>query len=308
MPPLRCFRVLLIASLVLGFLAAGLAQQVVTTTTTRVTTIPGTTFTKVVTLPETIKTVTITEPSMKVVMIELRPNQECVIVMEATPVTVVTVPGITIPHSTIIYTVPAETYETVITLVEGGTTLTTSRFDTIEAVVSMGGGPITMVMTIPVPAYGEVMEYCERIVVTVRYSFEVGEPMTVTMVIPGFTMSGHVMTLPGTLLLTDVTTVTKTTTKPGTTFTTMFERSGAIKVKTITFTEKVETKTIRKPGKTITKTITRVITLPPTTQTNQKFTKPETVTKTAPPPLPKEELPTPLLIMVVAAALSLIHI
>lgn len=138
-------------------------------------------------------------------------------------------------------------------------------------------------MAIPLPIYGEIIEYCERITITIINRFEASEPMTQRIAFPGLTFKGTVVTMP-TLLVTGRVTATKTTTKPGTTYTTTIEKAGTTVIKTVEEPGRTITKTITLPAKTVTKKVVYTTALseskPP-----QETVKP-TPTKPAKPPKP----------------------
>ena len=270
-----------VVTLVLAFLSIGVAQKVIRVTTTTVITLPGTTKVTTITKSGTTGVVTVIHGGYRVIHIEMRPDQECVIVVEGEPVSVVTIPGASFPGTTAVYTIPKTVYETTITRVEGGTTRTTTGFEFLTITAETAMGPVTMTMTIQAPIYGKIMEYCKRITVTMVNRFEVKEPMTVAFMFPGFTFKGTVFTMP-TLPVTGSVTATKTTIRPGTTFTTTIERAGTTMVKTISSPGTTITKTITLPPKTITKKIVYTTTI---------SGKPPKPTKPKPPrPSPK---PTP---------------
>ncbi len=287
---------LIVLAVILGVLSVGLAQQVVTTTTTTVITLPPVTTTKIIKKPGTTGIATVVHGGYKVVYIEKRPNQECVMVIEGEPRTVITVPGASFPGVTTAFTIPAATYETTITRVEGGTTRTTTGFDYVTVSTTMVVGPISTVMALPIPIYGEIREYCQAITITVINRFEASEPTVIFIAFPGFTFKGTVITMP-TLFVTQPVTVTKTTTKPGTTYTTTIERAGTTAVKTISAPGTTITKTITLPAKTITKTITYETTIGKPTATE--------TTKPSPPKPPKPPKETTTISETTAAALEL---
>ena len=270
---------IIVVAVVLGLLSIGIAQKVIVVTTTTVITLPGTTKVTTIVKPGTTSVATIVHGGYRIVRIEMRPDQECVIVVEGEPRSVITVPGASFPGTTAVYTIPKTVYETTITRVEGGTTLVTTGADfaTMETTIKIG--PITTVMMVPVPIYGEIREYCQRITITIVNRFEVNEPTTWVVAFPGFTFKGTVVTIP-TLLITGPITVTRTTTKPGTTYTTTIEKAGTTVVKTVKRPGTTITKTITLPAKTVTKkvvyttTISEEITKPP------KPPKPTTTTPT----------------------------
>jgi len=289
-----------VITLVLAFLSIGVAQKVIRVTTTTVITLPGTTKVTTITKPGTTGVVTVIHGGYRVIHIEMRPDQECVIVVEGEPVSVVTIPGVSFPGTTAVYTIPKTVYETTITRVEGGTTRTTTGFEFLTMTTETAMGPVTMTMTIPAPIYGKIMEYCKRITVTIVDRFEVKEPMTVAFMFPGFTFKGTVVTMP-TLLVTGGVTATKTTTRPGTTFTTTIEKAGTTMVKTMSAPGTTITKTITLPPKTITKKIVYTTTISGSPST--KTTKPPKPPKPHKPPRPPKPKPTPTLTTTAAAGI-----
>ena len=241
--------------LILCVLSIGFAQQVITTTTTTVITYPPSTTTEIVEMPGTTGAATIIYGGYRLIYIEMRPDQECVMVVRGEPVTEITIPGMTFPGITTAYAIPAATYETTITSIEGGTTLKTTGMDYVEALTTISMGPISTVFSIAVPVYGEIMKYCRAITLTIINRFEAREPLTISIAMPGYTMSGTVITVPE-LFITEPVTVTKTTTIPGTTYTTTYEEEGRTIVTTVSAPGTTATKTITIPGSTVTKTIT----------------------------------------------------
>jgi len=112
--------------LVLGFLATGMAEQVITTTTTTVITVPGTTH--VTTLLSGENTVTMIIPRYTMIIVEKRPDQACSILLKPLKTEgAITIPGttVTIPGTTIqtVFTEPTIKYSTVYE--EDGATTTT---------------------------------------------------------------------------------------------------------------------------------------------------------------------------------------
>jgi len=279
-----------VITLVLAFLSIGVAQKVIRVTTTTIITVPGTTKVTTITKPGTTGVLTVVHGGYRVIHIEMRPDQECVIVVEGEPVSVVTIPGVSFPGTTAVYTIPKTVYETTITRVEGGTTRTTTGFEFLTMTAKTAMGPVTMTMTIPAPIYGKIIEYCKRITVTVIDRFEASEPMTIAFRLPGFTLKGRVVTMP-TLLVTGSVTATKTTTRPGTTLTTTIEKAGTTMVKTVSAPGTTITKTITIPPKTVTKKIvyTTTISGKPSTETTKPAKPPKT--KPKPPSPPKSSKP-----------------
>jgi len=276
---------LIVIAAVLGILSVGMAQKVVVVTTTTVITLPGTTKTTVIKKPGTTGVITVVHGGYRFVYAEMRPDQECVIVIEGEPKTVMTIPGMSFPGVTTAYTIPATVYETTITRVEGGSTITTTGMDLVTVKTTMKMGPVTTVIAMPIPIYGTIKEYCKRITVTIINRFEASEPTTIVLAVPGITFKGTVVTMPP-LPITGRVTATKTTTKPGTTYTTTMEKAGVTSVKTVKEPGTTITKTIVVPGKTITKKTVYTTTLSETSKP-AKPTKPPKPTKTKPPKPPK---------------------
>ena len=306
----RIFVQVVVITLVLAFLSIGVAQKVIRVTTTTVITLPGTTKVTTITKPGTTGVVTVIHGGYRVVHSEMKPDQECVIVVEGEPVSVVTIPGVSFPGTTAVYTIPKTVYETTITRVEGGTTRTTTGFEFLTMTAKTAMGPVTMTMTIPAPIYGKIIEYCKRITVTVIDRFEASEPMTIAFRLPGFTLRGRVITIP-TLLVTGSVTATETVTRSGATYTTTIERAGTTMVKTVSAAGTTITKTITLPPKTITKKIVYTTTIsgkPPTETTKpakppKTKPKPPKPTKPHKPPRPPKPKPTPTPTTTVAAGI-----
>ena len=273
---------LAIIAIVLGFLSVGIAQQVKVVTTTTVITIPGTTEVVTVTKPGTTGAATLVRGGYKFIYIEKSPDQECVIVVEGQPKTVVTIPGVSFPGMTTVFTIPKTVYETTLTRIEGGTTETRTGVEylTLETTATMG--PVTTVIAIPMPVYGIIKEYCEQITVVMVNRFEASEPMTQTIAIPGFTQEGTVMTIP-TMPFTMALTVTKTVTKPGTTYTTTIENPGTTIITTVSAPGVTTLTTITSPPQTITKTITYTTTLSGTKSTTKTVATAASPTSAMPP-------------------------
>jgi len=244
-----------IVILVLGVLSIGLAQQITTITTTTVITYPPSTTTETSVVPGTTGVATIVHGGYKLIYIEMRPDQECIMIIRGEPVTEITIPRATIPGITTTYVIPVATYETTITQVEGGTTETRTGLEDIEVLTTIEMEPIRTVISMPVLVYGEIMEYCKAITVTMINRFEASEPMTIHIAMPGYTVSETVMTLPEPLITGPLTT-TKATIIPGETYTMTHEEKGQTIVTTISNPDMTVTRTITIPGSTVTKTIT----------------------------------------------------
>lgn len=272
------FRVILIF-LIFGVISIGVAQQVVTTTTTTVVTVPGKTVTTVISQAGTTETKTIILGAYRLVHVEIRPDQECVLIIKGEPQSVISIQGTTVHGTTTVVTVPATNYAMTITQVEGGTTLRTTgmRAATVRTGVTMG--PITTTFAIPVILYGEIIEHCERITITVIDVFVLKEPMTLSIAYPGYTFPGTTFTIPEMPVRGPIT-ITETKTYPGTTYTTTIEEEGKTIVTTITIPEILETRTVVMPGETITKTITYTTTLPEVTMPEKTETPKSEAAKT----------------------------
>jgi hypothetical protein len=263
--------------LVLGALSIGLAQQITTITTTTVITYPPSTATETSVVPGTTGVATIAHGGYRLIYIEMRPDQECIMIVRGEPVTEVTIPGATIPGITTTYVIPAATYETTITQVEGGTTETRTGLEDIEVLTTIEMEPISTVISMPVLVYGEIMEYCEAITITMINRFEANEPMTIYIEMPGYTMDETVMTLPEPLITGPLTT-TKTTIIPGETYTMTHEEKGQTIVTTISNPDMTVIRTVTIPGSTVTETITIVSTMSgtPETKTETSTITPQT--------------------------------
>ena len=259
---------LVIIAIVLGFLSVGIAQQVKVVTTTTVITIPGTTEVVTVTKPGTTGAATVVQGGYQFIYVEMRPDQECVVVVEGEPKTVVTIPGVSFPGVTTVFTIPKTVYETTLTRIEGGTTETRTGVEYLTLATTATMGPVTTVIAIPMPVYGVIKEYCEQITVVMVNRFEASEPMTQMIAIPGFTYEGTVMTIP-TMPFTMALTATKTVTKSGTTYTTTIENPGTTIITTISTPGATTVTTITSPARTITKTIIYTTTLSGTKSTTK---------------------------------------
>lgn len=288
---MRILRLTLLAALFIGVLAVGMGQQVITTTTTTVITLPGTTYTT--TLPSGTVPVTYIIPKYTVVQVYQRPDQVCVIVLKPiqTEATVIEIPGGT-------YTFPGTTYETEIaeptvryttTMVEGGGTTTTTGFTFVTAEIEITAGIFTTTLTIPAPVYGEIIESCEEITVLVEAELRVESvPATIYFAFPGMTVAypGMTMTLTALEGFT-VPTTTFTETRNGTTYTTSYIFNATTLVTTMNYTG--GTTVIIEPGQVVTSTITYTTTIEGTgttpTATETTATKP---TPPPPPPPPKK--------------------
>ncbi len=270
--------------LVLGVLSIGLAQQVVTTTTTTVITYPISTTTEIVKVPGTTGAATIIYGGYRLIYVEMKPNKECVMVVRGEPVTEITIPGMTIPGITTAYTIPAATYETTITRIEGGTTVTTTGMDYVKILTTISMGPISTVVSMMAPIYGELIEHCKAITVTIINRFEASEPLMISIAMPGYTARGTTIRI-SELFITQPITITRTKTVPGTTYTTTYEGEGRTIVTTISSPGTTITRTITIPGSVVTKTITIESTVsgPPTkteTETSTRPTSPPGTTTT----------------------------
>jgi len=241
--------------LVLGVLSIGLAQQITTITTTTVITYPPLTTTETSVVPGTTGVATIVHGGYRFIYVEMRPDQECVMVVRGEPVTEVTIPGATVPEITTTYVIPAATYETTITHVEGGTTETRTGLGDVEFLTTVEMGPISTVISMPVLVYGEIMEYCRAITVTVINRFEASKPMTIYIALPGYTAGGMTVTFPEPPIAGPIT-ATKTRIIPGETYTTTYEEAGQTIVTTVSQPGMTMTKTITIPGSTVTKVVT----------------------------------------------------
>ena len=277
----RLLAQLAIIAIVLGFLSVGIAQQVKVVTTTTVITIPGTTEVVTVTKPGTTGAATLVHGGYKLIYIEKRPDQECVIVVEGEPKTIMTIPGVSFPGMTTVFTIPKTVYETTLTWIEGGTTETRTGVEYLTLATTAAMGPVTTVMAIPMPVYGIIKEYCEQITVVMVNRLEASEPMTQTIAIPGFTQEGTVVTIP-TMPFTMALTATKTVTKPGTTYTTTIENPGTTIITTVSALGVTTLTTITSPPQTITKTITYTTTLSGTKSTTKTVATAASPTSTTP--------------------------
>jgi len=292
----------------LGILSIGIAQQVITTTTTTVITLPAETTTTVISQAGTTEVKTIVQGGYRLINVEMKPDQECIIAVEANPVTIVTIPGTTMSPRTITYTIPATTYETTMTKVEGGTTTTRTGPAIITVTTMMTAGPMTTSIIMPVPVYGKIVEYCKVITVTLINRYEASQSQVVTMTFPGYTFSGTVMSLP-TVFLTEPVKTTMMTTNAGTTYTMTNEEPAETTETTITKPGTTLTSTIISPGRTLTKTVTYTTTLPEEaiTQTSVQQTTQSATTGTMQ-TAGAEGFPTTMVVAIVAVVAAAVAV
>ncbi|MCS7126481.1 MAG: hypothetical protein NZ929_06200 [Aigarchaeota archaeon] len=284
------FRIILLSILFLGFLFVGIGQQVITTTSTTVITIPGTTYTT--TLPGGISTITIIFPQFTIVEAYKAPDQVCTIVLRPQKAE----PVVEVPGTTVI--VPGTTYQTVIreSMVKyseteeiGGTETTTTAFTYYEfnivTTIEIPAGATTTytAYTYPmmIPFYGEIVERCEKIVVVREMTLVVDNvPATIYVEYPGMSLAFE-----GTTFTVEeleeivIPTTTIVETRPGETYKTTYIQEATTILSTVEAPAGVTV--ISSPGKVVTSTITYVTTLEETARTTP-YTSP-TITQTTPP-------------------------
>ncbi|MCX8201082.1 MAG: hypothetical protein N3H84_03145 [Candidatus Caldarchaeum sp.] len=282
--------------LAVGLLGYVESQQVITTTTTRVVTIPPTTYTTQTVIAGTTIVATVQMPGMTIVYEVRQPDQTCTVVFTAqAPPRVVAIPGTTfVMTGTTFSTVFTQSrYTTIFTYVEGGTTLVTTGLRDFP-VTTFG-----MVMTMPV--YGAIREFCNRITITqlVEWAFA-SVPATYVTAEPGTTISFQGTTYTAEAVPRIDLTTSYTEVRPGTTNreTVTFPPTAYTTRQTVTPT--TVRQTVVSPGTTITQTITTVITVQQqTTPTTPRPTTPTTpttpaqTTPTTPRPTTPTTTPTP---------------
>ena len=267
--------VLLVFFLVLlGLAGYAYSQNVITTTTTRVVTVPGTTFVTETVISGTTVLATVQIPGFLLIIEDRVPDQVCTVYFTATqPPSVIIIPGATIPGTTFSTVVSQKTYAVTNVYAEGGATSTRTGVENVQ-VVFMG-------FTTRLPLYGIVREFCERITVTGVYTVIVDTvPATLRFAFEGYSFPGTTlsltMQLPSEFLVTTMFTKTKTgtterftTSYPGT-YTTVREVVSPTTIR----------QTVTSPGTTYVETYTTVITLAQTTTTPTTPTTPATTTPT----------------------------
>ncbi|MEN2975424.1 MAG: hypothetical protein ABDH32_07635 [Candidatus Caldarchaeales archaeon] len=290
----KTLRVILLLTLFLGFLFIGIGQQVVTTTTTTLITIPGTTYTTI--LPGGTSTITIILPEITIVEAYRSPDQVCTVVLK--PIRIER--EVEIPGTTFIF--PGTTYQTVMsetmikyseTVEKGGTETTTTAltfytFNIVKTIeIPAGRTTLSTVFSYPMvlPFYGEIVERCNKIVVVREITLMVGNaPATVYIAYPGysFAFEGTKFTIEEDGMVSIPATTIIETRTGGTGKTTYTQRATTI-LTTVEVPSGITV--ITSPGKIVTSTITYVITLEETTKTTPttvtQYTSP-TVTETTP--------------------------
>ncbi len=317
-----------LALLFLGFLATGVAQQVITTTTTTVITLPGTSYTTTMTLGGEGGTAIVQYPGYVVINVERRPDQTCVLVitpLEPPTEQVIEVPGQTIsfPGTTFVFStvLTDPTYVTAGERVEEGYTTTRTGMDFYEIATTYSMDGFTTTVVMPIPVYAEVVETCEAITVQFENTFIV-ETVPATVFI-AWEYEGTTFTIPGTTFtitqeigtFTVLPPTTRTTVREGTTETFSTSEPGTTYTTTVSIEPTTITTVVEEPGQVVTSTITTVITLeetgatttqegtqtPGATTTTQVATKPKTTqTPTAAQP------PIPIGLIIIAASAVLI--
>lgn len=284
------FKILFFLILFLGFLATGIAQQVITTTTTTVLTIPGTTY--VTTLLGGENTVTIIMPKYTMIVVEKHPDQACTIVLKPLktegviiiPATTVTIPGTTVQT---VFAEPTMKYST--TYEEDGTT-TTTGYTYIEFVTTIAGQTFSM----PLPLYAEIIERCQTIQIIQEATIIMASvPATFYYAYQGttYTFEGTTITVKDMIEEIPITTITTTTITPGTTHTETTVFPGTTIVTAISLPTTIST--VTEPQKIITSTITYVTTIVKSTpKTTPTTPTPTTITQTTPTTVTTTTIPT----------------
>lgn len=329
----RYVRVIAVAALLLGFLATGLAQQVITTTTTTLITLPGTSYTTTIELPGGNETITIQFPEYVYMRVEKHPDRVCTIVISpkkvltattvSWPDTTITIPGTTVLAS---LELTEPTYTRATTYEVGGETMSYTSVEFYDYVSSTEiPGITTIIITLPIPVEAEIQRYCDVIEVVVEETL-ILESVPATVMIGGefggltYTLTGYTATItypiPPELTETSLNPTTKTVTEPGTTmkYTTTVE--GSTYTTTIFMNATTITTVVTEPGSVITSTITYTTTVEETSKPTET-TPTKTTTKPPPPPPPPKppkttttqteiKPPFPLGLTIIAASAVLI--
>jgi len=299
----------------LGLVGYAYSQAVVTTTTTRVVTVPPTTYVTEVTVSGTTALVTIELPGFILAAEHYDPGRVCVVYFTVQQASgVVEIPGITVLGTTTRAVLERMTVVTTVKSVVGGTTSTYTGYDVFETVVHG--------VTLLYPAYGVKREVCEAVTVTDIITFLVTTaPATVLLAYQGFTFPGTTVTIDLDIEVPR-TTVTRTTSYEGLTTSFMYYFPGTTTVHFEVVNPTTWRETVTRPGTTYVETYTTVITLTQTTTTARATTTPigqvtqgtttptmSTPTRTtATAPQPAAGLPIDLLLPVAAIAVILVAV
>ncbi|MEM4573762.1 MAG: hypothetical protein QXF45_04410 [Candidatus Caldarchaeum sp.] len=295
--------------LIIGLFGFVESQQVITTTTTRVVTIPPTTYTTQTAIAGTTIVATITMPGYTLILEVYEPDQTCTITFTALPPpTAITIPGVTttFPGTTISTVFTIREISTAFTSVVGGTTATRTDFR-----------PMTLTMNgyaVPMMIYGAIRENCNIVTVTeiIRYIAD-SVPATIVIANPGITLSFEGTTVTGIEIpFTRLTTIF-TEIRGGTTymFSSRVSPMSYVTIQVVTPTTVMQTVIV--PGGVRTETITTLITLQQTTSTTPQtpttpitiITMPQPQTTRAPAGPPVLELLIPVAVIVVLVAVLL---
>jgi len=237
-----------------GLAGAVWAQRTITTTSTRVVTVPATTITTTIQQEGGTATVTISIPAYVLIVYYSSPDQLCTVTINGRqPPSKFVIPGTTIQGTTFSTVIDMPTVTSTFVTTEGGTTFTTTGWTFATEVIP------------PLLLYGEILEHCSIITVTQILTIIPEEvPATIVVSFPGFTFQGTTMEAPPGAV---VTTVTFTKTKSGATFSTSesFPGTRMTTVQTVPSTSYVTT--IVSPGTTSTEIVTITVTLEETGQT-----------------------------------------
>lgn len=307
---MRSLRFVLLTILFMVFLAVGVGQQVITTTSTTVITLPGSLYTTVIEVPGGEMTMTVQYPGYVEVMVERRPDQVCTLVItpvEAAETTfVITGTTIKVPGTTFMTSLemanPSTAFTT--TYVTGGETVTSTGFEVYEVITSNEiPGVTTYVLTLELPVYGEIVKSCEEIEVVIENTLSLETaPATVilawsfpgaTYTIPGTTFT---ITIPTEFIGEEISPTTKLTTESGTTYTTTITHEGTTYVTIVSQESTTMTTVITEPGQVITSTVTYTTTLPETAGTPTGTEATTTFIPPPPPPPPKTKTAGPVMI------------
>ena len=324
--PIRNYSIMVALALALlttlGLISVVMSAETITTTITTVETIPGTTYTTTIEVEGgTMGEVIVSYPNVTVVRIVNRPDQLCVIIVKSQEIPAgeytVSMGGgtIAIPGTTFKTTITEQTILTTILETIGGETITTTGYRNVvlgtTTVVEFAGVTTTYVTEIPVFLYGEIIEWCDRVVVVniERYVLET-VPATVFVAFEGFTTSfpgfTTVVTLEGFSI--PATTVTVTETSPGTTYTTTYVNPGTTYTTTVSIEGTTVVTTVSQPEQVVTRTKTITTVLEEGETTIIETPKTETVVEEeeqtgvelAPKPTPPIDILTIAIISVIA--------
>jgi hypothetical protein len=282
------FAIIVVISL--WFTKIVIGQQVITTTTTKITTIPGTTFTTIIKQPDTTILLTMIMPGYKIIIEHEEPEQVCIETIKALPGFTISIQGttFTIPGTTFSTIISIPTYATTIFETIGGKVITTTDVATIEFKTEIPG--ITT-MTMPFPIYGEIIRSCNKVTVKEVMIYIADKvPATIFVAMPGGTYTVPGMTM--TMEMPIQTTVVQTKTLEGTTYKTTESFSGTTEHISSVIKGTTLTNIIAEPGTTKTEIVIITTTLPTKTPATPSTTTTEVTTPKTPTTTPTTITPT----------------